>query len=356
MLDRISLERRQAVGFGREVGAYLGGLALGLAIAAAVLVAAGVPASALAQELLVQVFLTGGGLAQTATLAIPLVLAGLASALAMRVRFWNIGIEGQLWLGAIGASGVALFDIGPEAVRLPLMLVAAAACGAAWIGIPLFFRLKLGTSEIVLTLLMSNVAFLMLQHLVFGPWQDPANSFPVSASFEAAERFARLGFGNVHAGLILAVAAAVLAAILVGRTRLGFAAAAVGGNPLAARAAGLPVGATIAAMVLMSGALAGLAGAVAVAGTEYRLTQYVGLNATFSGIVIAFLARFHPLGVVVAAVALAGLYNAGATLKVFYGLSDAVVVLIQGIVLTTVLVAQFFATYRVALAGRRAPA
>ena len=352
MLDRITLERRQAVGLGGEVGAYLGGLAGGLAIAAIVLVVAGVPANALAQELLVQVFLTSGGLAQTVTIAIPLILAGLASALAMRVRFWNIGIEGQLWLGAIGASGVALFDVGPEPLRLPLMLAAAALLGAGWIGVPLFFRLRLGTSEIVLTLLLSNVAYLLLQHLVFGPWQDPANSFPVSSAFDPPEQLSRLGFGNVHAGLAVALVAAVVAWIVVGRTRLGFSAAAGGGNPVAARAAGLPIGATIAAMVLLSGALAGLAGAVTIAGSEYRLTQYVGINATFSGIVIAFLARFHPLGVVAAALALAGLYNAGATLKVFYGLSDAVVVLIQGIVLMSVLVAQFFSTYRIAIAPR----
>lgn len=351
MLDRIALERRQDAGLAREAAAYAGGLALGLAIAAAVLVASGVPAKALGEELVVQVFLTATGLAQTATIAVPLVLVGLAAALAMRVRFWNIGLEGQLWLGAVGASGVALFDLGPEAVRLPVMLAAAAFLGAAWIALPLLFRLRLGVSEIVLTLLLSNVAFLFLQHLVFGAWHDPANNFPVSAPFDAAERLAKLGFGNLHAGLFVALAAAGLAAVLVGRTRLGFSAAAVGLNPVAARAAGLPVGATIAAMVLISGALAGLAGGVIVAGTEYRLTQYVGMNATFSGIVVAFVARFHPLGAIAAAAALAGLYNAGATLKVFYGLSDAVVVLIQGIVLTSLLVAQFFAAYRIEIAA-----
>jgi len=353
MLDRITLERRQDAGLGREAATFAGGLGLGLGLAALVLVASGVPAAALVQELVVQVFLTPGGLAQTVTIATPLVLAGLASALAMRVRFWNIGIEGQLWLGAIGASGIALNDIGPEPLRLALMLAAAAVLGAAWIGVPLVFRLRLGVSEIVLTLLLSNVAFLLLQHLVFGVWHDPANNFPVSAPFDAAERLARLGLGNVNAGLFVALAAAGLAAVLVGRTRLGFAAAATGQNPVAARAAGLPVTAAIAAMVLLSGAAAGLAGGLIVAGTEYRLTQYVGLNATFSGIVVAFVARFHPLGVVVAAAALAGLYNAGATLKVFYGLSDAVVVLIQGIVLTSLLVAQFFGAYRIAVSARR---
>ena len=345
MLDGLTLQRRQNPSRRLTLGSYAGGLAAGLVLSAALLLIAGVPPDSMVDDLFTQVFLDPGGLAQTVTLAIPLVLVGLSSAIAMSIRFWNIGMEGQLWLGAIGAAGCAIHDIGPAPLRLPLMLLAAAVAGALWIAIPLVLRLRV--SEMVVSLLLSNIAFLLLQHLLFGGWRDPANSFPVSPPFDPVEQLGLLGFGNVHTGLLVAVAAVAVTAVLVDRTRLGFQAAAIGLNPLAARAAGLPVAATTIAMVLLSGALSGLAGGVIVAGTEHRLTQFIGMNATFSGIVIAFVARFKPAGVLVAAFAVAGIYNAGNTLKVFYALSDGIVVLIQSVVLMSLLVAQFFAAYRI---------
>jgi general nucleoside transport system permease protein len=347
MLDGVILQRRLNPPRHLAAGAFIASLLAGLLVVVLILLAAGAPPDTMIDDLIVQVFIAPAGLAQTITIATPLILVGLSSALAMRVKFWNIGLEGQLWLGAIGASGIAIHDAGPEPIRLAAMLAAASICGAAWIAVPLFLKIKLGVSEIVLTLLLSNTAYLLLQHLLFGAWRDPANSFPVSVQFDDAERLSLLGFGNVHSGLFIALAAALLIALLVDRTRAGFYAAAIGHNPLTARSAGLPVTATIIGVVLLSGALSGLAGGLIVAGTEYRLTQFIGANATFSGIVIAFLARLKPLGIVVAAIAVAGIYNAGTTLKVFYGLSDAIVVLIQGVVLLSLLIGYFFSAYRI---------
>lgn len=350
MLDRLSLERRAVVPRALSIGTFAGSLAAALLLAALVLVLAGVPAELLLTELVVQVFLTPDGLAQTITGAVPLALAGLAAALSFRVGFWNIGIEGQLLLGAIAATVVAVGDVGPEPLRLWLMLLAAALAGAAWIALPLLLKLRLGVSEIVISLLSVNVAFLLLQHLLFGPLRGPSSNFPVSPNFGPAEQLAGLGWGRIHAGLLVALAAAGLAAALVHASRPGFYARAVGSGRDAAQAAGIPVAATVAGFVLLSGALAGLAGGIVVAGTEHRLTQFVGMNATFSGILVAVLARLEPLGVVVAAVFVAGVYVAGSALKVFYGISEGIVVLLQGIVLLTLLVGQFAATFRVSLA------
>ena len=355
MLDRFALERRQQRQPLLDGLSYAAGLLGGVGLCVIVLVAAGVPPGSIVSELFGQVFLDPDGLAQTLTIAVPLVLVGLASAVAMRIRFWNIGIEGQFWLGAIGASNNAIQDDGPGGNRVAHMLVAYAVAGALWIAGPLWLRLRFRVSEMVVTLLLSNVAYLWLQHLLFGAWRDPANSFPVSPEFGPAEQLARLGFGDLHSGVWIALAATVLTGILVDRTRTGFYATAIGHNPLAARATGLPVTATTAVMVALSGALAGLAGGVVVAGSEHRLTQFIGINATFSAIVVAFVARFRPAGVLLAACVLAGVYNAGSTLKVFYSLSEAIVVLMQSLVLFSLLVAEFFATYRVHLspaAGR----
>ena len=347
MLDRIALERRAVVPRPLAVASFAGSLAVALALAALVLVLAGVPAGLLAEELVVQVFLTSDGLAQTVTTAIPLAVVGLGAAMAFRVGFWNIGLEGQLILGAIAATAVSVADLGPEPLRVPLMLLVAALAGAAWIVPPLFLRQRLGVSEIVVTLLLSNIAYLLLQHVLFGALRSPAANFPVSPDFDAAEKLAPLGWGRIHAGLWLALAAAVLCTVLVRASRPGFYARVVGSGREAAEAVGLPVAATIGGFVLLSGALCGLAGGLIVAGTEHRLTQFVGLQATFSGILVATLARLDPLGIVIAAFFVAGVYVAGGTLKVFYGISEGVVVLLQGLVLLVILVGRFTATYRV---------
>ena len=140
--------------------------------------------------------------------------------------------------------------------------------------------------------------------------------------------------------------------LIMERSRFGFYAEAVGNNATAARAAGIPVVMTIAGAVILSGGLSGLAGGVIVAGSEFRLTQFLGHGYTFSAIVIAFIARFRPLQAVIAGFALAGIYTAGETLKVFYSVSEAVVILIEGSILLSLLISQFFSTYKVQIARR----
>ena len=339
MLDSAFLVRRQQPPVWLSGLCYAAGLVVGLAVSALLLVNAGVPAGALVDEFLVATFLTEDGL------SLPLILVGLGSAVAMRVRFWNIGIEGQLWLGAVAATWVALNGIGPESLRLPLMLALAAAAGAGWILISLVLKLRWGVSEVISTLLLGSVAFLIVQHLLFGVWRDPANSFPVTTIFPPAARFPALGWGPFHGGVAVVAAVALAMWYLLGHTRLGFYADAVGRNPRAATATGLPVRATVIGLVLLSGALCGMAGMLIVAGTEHRLNQSVGTGYLFSAIVIAYLARARPLGVVIVAVALGAVYTAGNVLKVFYSISEAMIVLAQGAVLLSLLMAQFFSTY-----------
>lgn len=347
MLDSVVLVRRQRIPLALRIGTFAGGIAAGLAIVCLVLIGSGVPMGAILSEFVYQVFLTSLGLSQTVTLATPLILVGLGAAAAMKLKFWNIGLEGQLWFGAMAATWIAINDIGPESIRLPLMLVAATAAGAFWVGIPVFFKLKYGVNEIIMTLLMSYIAYQLVQHLLFGAWQDPASSFPVSAHFDDAERLARLGWGNAYTGIWIALGAGIGMWFLMERTRFGFYATAVGLNMTSARSTGLPVTAVIVISVLLSGGLAGLAGGVVTAGAEYRLTQFIGGGYTFSGIVIAFVARFNPIGVILAGLVVAGIYSAGETLKVFYSLSEAVVILIEGIMLLCLLVSDFFKTYEV---------
>ncbi|MCC6009080.1 MAG: ABC transporter permease [Rhodobacteraceae bacterium] len=348
MLERVTLERRATAPFWLSVATYLGAVLFALGLSLIILTATGVPRDALFQELVMEVFFDRDGLARTLTAATPMILVGLSAALCLRLKFWNIGIEGQLLLGGIFATTVALYDIG-GAMRLPVMMLAAAAGGALWIALPLLLRLRLGVSEVIVTLLLSKVAFLLLQHMVFGPFRDPTHNFPSSPVLDAVERLPRLGFGNVHAGLFLALAAAGLCGLMVHRLRFGFAANLTGDNPDAARSLGFPTVRIMVVVILLGGAMAGLAGGVVVAGTEYRLTQQIGLFATFNGIVVAALARNEPLAVPLVAFLLAGLAVASGSLKVFYGVSEGIILTIKGVILLSLVTAQFFTTFRVTL-------
>ena len=352
MLRSIVLLRRQNVPFALRTSCFVGGVVSGLLISALLLMAVGVPAEAIVNEFIIQVFFTNRGLAQTATLATPLILVGLGASTAIHLRFWNIGVEGQLWCGALAATGIAIYDVGPESIRLILVLAAGFAAGAAWIAIPVILKLRYGVNEIIMTLLMIYIAFLLVQHMLFGVWQDPTTSFPVSPPFDDAELLPELGWGHTHAGLFIALAAGLIMWFVMARSRFGYYASVVGHNASAGRVSGLPVVATITGAVLLSGGLAGLAGAVIVAGDEHRLTQFLGHGYTFSAIVIAFIAGSRPLPAVVAAFVVGGVYAAGETLKVFYSVSEAVVVLIEGTILFSLLVSQFFSMFQVKLAER----
>ena len=281
-------------------------------------------------------------------------LVGLGSAVALKLRFWNIGIDGQVWLGAIAAAGVAIHDIGDPSSRLVIMAIAAIIAGSIWVGIPVVLKLKLGVNEVISTLMLSYVAFLIAQHLLYGDWRDPSTSFPVSSGFDVeTERLKRIGFGHAHSGIWLALAAALIVSYLMLVNRFGFYLTAIGINPKGAKAAGLPVSIVIVVAVLIAGGLCGFAGFTIVAGQEYRLTQYVVHGYTFSAILIAFLARFNPIAVIPISFIVAGLFTAGDTLKTFYQLPLSLILVVEALILGTVVAVEFLARYKVSLVLKR---
>lgn len=353
MLSRIYIVSRQNVPNSVRLSTFLCGLAAGMIISVLVLMLNGVSFTDIINEFVVFVFLDSGGQAQLLTEFIPLAMVGLAAAAAMKLNFWNIGIEGQMWVGAVAATFVGTLDIGPESTRLALMFVAAAVAGTLWIAGPAFLKLRYGINEIVTTLLLSYVAFLLVQSLLFGIWRDPDSGFPASPILdEGVERLAQLGWGSLHSGLWLTLAIGAIMWWLMSISRFGFFMDHVGQNPVAAKAAGLPVVMTIVGAVILSGGVAGIAGATIVAGQEHRLTIHIADGYTFSAIVVAFLARFNPLGCLVAALVLAGISSAGEVLKAFYQLPLSIVTMIEAILLLSVLIAEFFGRYHIALRKR----
>ncbi|MEN2978197.1 ABC transporter permease [Tistrella bauzanensis] len=353
---RVTMAPRRDVRPRHTVAALVVGLGVGLGLTVLMLAASGVPPRDVLNEFVIFTFFTAEGLSLTMVAATPLIVVGLAAAAALRVGFWNIGIEGQVWMGAIFATWVAVTDAGAPEARLLLMALAAMAGGMLGALPPLILKRRLGVNEIITTLLLNYVAALLVQHLVFGVWKDPASSFPYSDSYQpGVERLAQLGWGKVHVGLIAALMIAGLLWLVAERSRIGAWVAAVGADARVAFACGLPVAGVIAGSVLLSGALAGLGGFMIAAGQEFRLTQALATGTGFSAIVIAFLARFGVLPVVVVAILTAGLYVAGDTAQVFYQLPRAVVLLIQGVILVSMVSADMIARYGIRIRANRSP-
>jgi len=215
MFNRLSIVPRQDTPLWLSLLSLAAGIGFGLLLATVVLLMNGVDFNGIINEFVLYSFTNARGLSTTLVKATVLLLVALASAVALRLRFWNIGVDGQVWLGAIFATGVAINDIGPPQIRLWLMAIAALIGGALWIGVPILLRLKLGVNEVISTLMLSYVAFLLAQHLLYGSWRDPSTSFPVTENFdELTERLTHIGFGHVHQGLWLALAVALIVSYL----------------------------------------------------------------------------------------------------------------------------------------------
>lgn len=323
------------------------GIFTGLLVSALFLLTQGMGLSDLADQFAGYTFGDPEGLDQTLTRSIPFILMGLSVAVCLRVKFWNIGVQGQVWAGAMGATAVSLYHIGPAAVRLEAMFVAAALGGALWCGVCAAGRLYLRANEVVTTLLMNYVAAFLAQQLLYGAWRNPTDSFPVTQSFAPGETLALLGFGHVHSGIFISLGAAVFCTWLCAYSRIGVMAKAVAANPVAAKAVGVPVGRIVLLMAAIGGALSGLAGFTIVCGEEHKMTQFIGdPDFIFKSIVIAYLARANPLGVIVAAVAIAGLDTTGDSLKAFFQLPGATVLAIEAVVLMCVSCFEFLIRYR----------
>ncbi len=344
---RINLEIRDDMPLWQQSLAFLAGVVAGLAVSVAILFASGVGLGALLNEFVVFIFTSPKNISAVLVQAGPLIIVGLSAGLAFKARFWNIGIEGQVIFGAVGATLVAIHDIGPPSLRLVTMALFAALGGMMWILLPAVLKLRLRINEIISTLLMNYIAFNFLLHLLYGPWQDPVSSFPHSEQFESFERLAPLGWQSLNASLLIAVVLVIFCFWFMVKSRFGFQLNFVHSNARMAQALGVRVAVLTLAAALLSGALSGLAGFAISAGIESRMTQSFFIGYGFSGILIAFLARNNPLGIVAVAILVATLMIAGQSLQVFYQIPFAMVQLIQAIIVICVAASEFFVRHRI---------
>jgi simple sugar transport system permease protein len=295
-------------------------------------------------------------IAETLTRATPLILTGLACAVAFRARLWNIGAEGQLYLGAMAAVAVGTGAVGPGVADWPLWAAAAAVmgagalAGAAGMAGPTLLRVRLGADEVVTTLLLNFVILLLVQIMLEGPLKDPMGmGWPQSEPLPDAAMLPRLVERlRAHGGLVVGLVAALAAHVALTRTVWGLRVRAVGENPAAARHAGIGVGRTLMGAALLSGALAGLAGAGEVAGVKGYLTADLSPGFGYAGVVVAMLAGLSPLGVVAAALFVASVFVGADSMSRALGVSSYLADLIVALSLLCVLAGGAAARWRIA--------
>jgi simple sugar transport system permease protein len=292
---------------------------------------------------------------ETFVLFAPLLLCGLAVALAFTCKFWNIGAEGQLYSGGLFASLFAVYATSiPSIIAIPVMLLVGFLGGAGWAAIPAILKVKLKVDEVVTTLLGNWVMTYAVEAILFGPWKNPVTGWHESPVISDTTRFPILIAGSrFHFGIILALLVAVAFYVIIKKTKWGFELLGIGGNPTASYAAGINVPRQIILAAIVSGGIAGLAGVGQVAGIEFHMKTDLSPGYGYTGVVIAMVGGLGPIGVVLASLLMAVVTQGTQAMNRTTGVPWALAEGIQGIILLCLLVGIFFTKYSLKRRKRR---
>ena len=292
-------------------------------------------------------------ISDTLVKAIPLILCGIGCAVAFRAGLWNVGAEGQLFIGAWAATGVASFWTAPELsawIKIPLMMITAMTAGAFWGAVPGILKVRYRVSEILSSLMLVYVAIYWNTYWIYSPWSDKGfqltPQFPESATLpqlsDLAGRFPALAGLTIHAGLFIAIGAVVLLGLIQSKSRWGFVWRAMGDNPNAAKASGMNVSAHTVLVMAICGAAAGLAGAVEVSGVVHRLQERFSPGFGFTAITIAWLARLNPWTTALVAFIFGGVLVGSKQIG-----SQGISYMLQGTLLLVLILFEWFRRYRI---------
>jgi ABC-type uncharacterized transport system permease subunit len=299
-------------------------------------------------------------LSEIAVKATPLVMIAVGLALCYIANVWNIGAEGQFLIGAVCGSWIAVKTQGTDAGAwvLPAMLIAGAVGGALYALIPALCKVRFGASEILTSLMLVYVADLLLDYLVRGPWRDPNGfNFPTTAEFDPVATVPTLFTDErLHFGSVIALIVVMIATVLLGRTIMGFEIRVVGAAPRAARFAGFDADRLVIVTFLISGALAGLAGIIEVAGPVGHLQPGISPGYGFTAIIVAFLGRLNPVGILIAGLFLALTFIGGENAQISMKVPLDLTKVFQGILLFYVLACDSLILYRFRLVTSRSGA
>lgn len=355
---RLLLEKRQERSRLMMVASPLVAIALTVLTGAAIFALRGLDPARALYVYFIEPVTTVWSLEQLAVKAAPLALIGVGLAVSYRANVWNIGAEGQFTAGAVCGSLIPILMTDWQSpAALIVMLGLGALGGMAWGSIPAILKNRFNANEILTSLMLVYVVQLVLDWLVRGPWRDPRGyNFPKSVSFEGWQLLPTFG-GTIHLGVVIALAAALVMSVVMARTLKGFEIRVIGAAPRAGRFAGFSRSRVVWFCFLLSGGLAGLAGISEIMSTVGQLQPAISPGYGFTAIIVAFLGRLNPLGVIVAALALGVSYLGGEAAQVSLGLSDKIARVFQGVLLFYILACDTMILYRFRwLPGRRSVA
>ena len=289
-------------------------------------------------------------LTETIKMTIPLLVTSLGVTLAFRMRFWNIGAEGQICIGAVAATYFALFHADwPGWVLFPVMILASFLAAGLWGAIPALFKARFGTNETLFTLMMNYVALYVIQFLREGPWRNPADmGFPKVARFAKSAQLERVLIG-VHWGWIVAVALLALVYLYLRRSKHGYEVDVVGESENTARYAGMNVGKIIVRTMIISAGICGIAGMLQATGADRTLTDSVAGGVGFTAIAVAWLSQLNPLAILPVSFLFAMLQKGSGYVESVFGISNAAAAVLQGVLLFFMLGCEFFVRFRLTL-------
>ena len=345
------LERRAQTPFALALAAPIGAVFTALALSGLLIALAGAPVWEAYRRLLIGAFGSRLSITETLTRATPLILTGLAAATAFRARLWNIGAEGQFYLGALAAAVLGSnYAPHPRGAWLIVeLMLAGGAVGALLLLAPLTLRLRLGVDEVVTTLLLNFVALLFVSMMIEGPLRDPlAFGWPQSVPIVAEAHLPKLiAHSRLHIGLLIAIGCAIGLWAVQTRTTFGLESRAAGLNPGAARFAGVSLPWVLTIVACLSGGLAGLAGSIEVMGVKGYATTDLSPGFGYTGIVVAMLADLHPIGVIATALFVATMFVGADGMSRALHVPSFIADVIVALSLLTMLVALLIVNYRI---------
>ena len=354
MTPFIRIAKRNSVPLTQTMLIRAGGLLTALLVGSLLILALGHSPVAVYADMVNSAFGSRIGFNETVRIAVPLLGASLAVGLAFKMRFWNIGAEGQIIVGGIAATYFALFHYQnmPAPVLLSVMGIAAAVAGGLWGLIPAFFRAKWGTNETLFTLMLNYVAFGFILFLQSGPWRRPGTDFPIIAMFDTTARLPRLF--NIHIGWVMVLLLTVVVHFYLTRSKQGYQLSVVGESENTARYAGMSVGRIIMRTMLISGAIAGFVGFMQVSGSDFTLNETTAGGVGFTAIIIAWISKLNPLVMILTASFIAILERGSIRIQTTFMIPATIATVLIGIILFFMLACEFFINYRLVFKGGKA--
>ncbi len=344
---QIAFRKRESINWASKLSIPIVSVILALVFCAIFIAIMGFNPIQAYQKMLIGGFGNFKKIGDTIVKAIPLMLCGLSVAVAFKMLLMNIGAEGQFAMGALATVGVGLYcNFIPQNLLLPAMILAGFVAGGIWAIIAVLPKAYLGVSEIIITLMFNYIALLLMDFFIYGPWNDPnGNNMPFTAKIPEVAMLPDIAGTNIHYGIVLAIAAAIIFYILFNKTTWGFQLSVIGESAKSANYAGMSIRRNILIAMLISGGLSGLAGVVEVAGVVSKLQPGMTNNYGYTAIIIAYLSKFNPLVIIIVSILFGGLQIGGFAVQIM-GVPVQLVTMMQGAILFFVLGGEIFTRYK----------